>query len=503
MSYPTRLIQAAAIAVIGVVALGLVLVTSALAEENIPPTAVDDAAATVQDTPVTIDVLANDSDSDGGTLSVAPGALARAAIVAANPVLFWECYPAGGGTVVDRSGNGNDGTINGATTAGDLDGDCDGDNAFLFPSGNGASVSANVPAVPVGSAPRTFIVRFQADLELAGGVGIFGTGTDAVNFGQFSVSRDWDNSRLIFTIFGGDVTLPLPGGSNLGDGNEHTIAVVYDGATTVTAYLDGVAGTPTTVTTLDTQGTAVTLGSVPWTDSNAGDQLRQFAIFDTALDATTIAGIHSAIDSASTGQAFSDPPNGTVTNNGTDVTYTPDPGFFGTDSFTYSVSDGQGGSASATVTVTVSGVAGAQPDNVNVTTGEVLTFDAVANDVIPDGLTAEITAVADPANGTAVILDPSTIEYTPDANFVGTDTFVYTLTTSPGGETSQALVTVIVTPANDNPVALDDSATTTMGNEIHIDVIANDSDPNGQSVYVSPGQLARGAILRAGPLLHW
>src|SRR5690606_4353662 len=83
------------------------------------------------------------------------------------------------------------------------------------------------------------------------------------------------------------------------------------------------------------------------------------------------------------------------------------------------------------------------------------------------------------------------------------DTFTYTLTTEPGGETSSALVSVIVTPENGDPTAVDDTATTSMGKPVHIDVIANDSDPDAQSVYISPGQLARGAILRAGPLLHW
>ena len=354
MSYPTRLLQGVAVAVIGIVAVGMVLVTSVLAEANIPPVAVDDAAGTVQDTPVTIDVLANDSDSDGGTLSVAPGALARAAIVAANPVLFWECYPVGGGTVVDRSGNGNDGAISGGVTAGDLDGDCDGDNAFLYPVGSGATVT-HASAAPVGATPRTFVVRFQAGTELAGGTPIFGTGTTDIDSAQFSISRDWDNGQPLFTGFANDHFLPLPGGTNLGDGGEYTIAIVYDGVTTLTAYVNGVAGTPTTIGQLDTVGGNVSLGTAPWTTANAGDQLRQFAIFDTALDAGTIASIHTAIESAAAGQAFSDPANGSLTNNGTDVTYTPDPGFFGVDTFTYSVSDGQGGSASATVTVTVSG----------------------------------------------------------------------------------------------------------------------------------------------------
>ncbi|MCK9495394.1 MAG: Ig-like domain-containing protein, partial [Dehalococcoidia bacterium] len=502
MSYRTRLAQVAAIAVVGVVAMGLVLVTNALAEENIPPVAVDDVAATGQDQPLTIDVLSNDSDPDGGTLSVAPGALARATIVAANPVLFWECYPVGGGTVVDRSGNGNDGAITGSVTAGDLDGDCDGANAFAFPAGAGSSVT-HPAAAPSGASPRTFIVRFQAGTELAGGTPLFGTGTQGIDSGQFSISRDWDNAQLLFTGFANDLPLLLPGGTNLGDGAEHTIAVVYDGVTTVTAYVDGMAGTPATIGQLDTVGGEVRLGTAPWTDANAGDQMRQFAAFGYALDAGTIASIHAAIQSASGGQSFSDPEHGTLTNNGANVTYTPDPGFFGTDTFTYSVSDGQGGSASATVTVMVSGIAGAQPDNVTVTTGEAVTFNAVANDVIAEGLTAALTSVDDPANGTAVLLDESTIEYTPDPGFVGTDSFLYTITTSPGDETSQALVSVTVTPQNDAPSAIDDSATTTMGKDVHIDVIANDSDPDGQAVYVSPGQLARGAILRAGPLLHW
>jgi large repetitive protein len=48
--------------------------------------------------------------------------------------------------------------------------------------------------------------------------------------------------------------------------------------------------------------------------------------------------------------------NGSVTNNTTDVTYTPKRDFNGTDSFTYTVSDGRGGSDTATVTVTVTAV---------------------------------------------------------------------------------------------------------------------------------------------------
>lgn len=51
--------------------------------------------------------------------------------------------------------------------------------------------------------------------------------------------------------------------------------------------------------------------------------------------------------------AVTQPPNGTVVNNGTNVAYTPNAGFRGTDVFSYTASDGRGGTDSASVTVTI------------------------------------------------------------------------------------------------------------------------------------------------------
>src|SRR5690606_14972996 len=50
------------------------------------------------------------------------------------------------------------------------------------------------------------------------------------------------------------------------------------------------------------------------------------------------------------------PANGSVTNNGVNVTYHPIPDFHGADSFSYAISDGNGGTATAAVTVTASPV---------------------------------------------------------------------------------------------------------------------------------------------------
>jgi subtilisin-like proprotein convertase family protein len=51
---------------------------------------------------------------------------------------------------------------------------------------------------------------------------------------------------------------------------------------------------------------------------------------------------------------FTQPTSGSLVDNGDGTwTYTPNAGFFGTDTFDYTVSDGQGGTATATVTITV------------------------------------------------------------------------------------------------------------------------------------------------------
>ncbi len=54
--------------------------------------------------------------------------------------------------------------------------------------------------------------------------------------------------------------------------------------------------------------------------------------------------------------AVSQGTNGTVTFTASGVTYTPDPNFHGSDSFTYTVSDGHGGTDTATVAVTATAV---------------------------------------------------------------------------------------------------------------------------------------------------
>jgi hypothetical protein len=173
--------------------------------------------------------------------------------------------------------------------------------------------------------------------------------------------------------------------------------------------------------------------------------------------------------------------NGSVTFTATGVSYTPDANYFGSDSFTYTISDGNGGSDTATVNVTVTNVnddpvAGDDSATVAEDSGanavDVLAND---NDGVDDGETLSVTAVTQGTNG-SVTFTATGVSYTPNANYFGSDSFTYTIGDNNGGSDT-ATVNVTVTNVNDNPVAGDDSATVAEDSSNNaIDVLANDDD---------------------------
>ncbi len=89
-----------------------------------------------------------------------------------------------------------------------------------------------------------------------------------------------------------------------------------------------------------------------------------------------------------------------------------------------------------------------------------------------------VTNLTQPSNGTADLEADGTITYTPANDYAGPDTFTYTANDGTA-DSNVATVTVTVTPVNDPPVAIDDSATTRIATAVTIDVLANDSDVDG------------------------
>ena len=198
--------------------------------------------------------------------------------------------------------------------------------------------------------------------------------------------------------------------------------------------------------------------------------------------------------------SVSQPASGTVVNNGDFVTYTPAAGFQGEESFTYTVSDGSD-SATATVTVTVNNDAPvAQADTAETRSGESVQIDVLANDSDPNGDELDLVAVSGADNGTASIVGDQ-IRYAPNDGFTGTDSFTYTVRDAGGAE---ATAEVMVTVSSQAPVAAPDSAQVIIGQSVEIDVLANDSDPDGDPItLISVGAPLRGTAEIVGQRIRY
>ena len=169
------------------------------------------------------------------------------------------------------------------------------------------------------------------------------------------------------------------------------------------------------------------------------------------------------------------------------VTYTPEPNWSGTDTFTYQVCDGATpalcDSAVVTVDVTPTADPPAAADDAGTTPEDTpITIDILGNDSDPDGNLdpTSVSITAGPLYGT-VAIDPATgeVTYTPDPDWNGNDAFSYQVCDSGSPAACvTASVLVTVTPVNDPPAPVDDAAITGENEPVTIDVIGNDTDPD-------------------------
>lgn len=238
----------------------------------------------------------------------------------------------------------------------------------------------------------------------------------------------------------------------------------------------------------------VTVNPIPDTpvandDTDTTDTATAKAINVLAND-TDADNLTPPLNAGLTVNSVTQPTNGSVaiTNGGLDVTYTP--GIAGPDTFTYTVTDGVNVSASATVTVNVT-----QANNpptavddaatVDEDSGSTL-IDVLANDTDLDTDPLTVISVTQPPVGEGLAVNNgSSVTYSTSANFNGVTSFQYTISDGNGG-TSTATVTVTVNPINDAPTAVADGLfNTTTSTPIFINVLANDTDPEGDALTIN------------------
>ena len=182
------------------------------------------------------------------------------------------------------------------------------------------------------------------------------------------------------------------------------------------------------------------------------------------------------------------PTQGTLSGTAPNVTYTPNAGYFGPDSFTFKANDGTSDSNIATVSIDVTAVndpptANGQAVSTPEDTAAAITL--TGSDLENDPLSYAV--VTGPADGVLSGIAPN-LTYTPNLNYFGPDSFTFTVNDGTV-DSLPATVSITVTPVNDAPVITSTPVlTAVVGVQYTYQVVATDpeNDPLDYSLTSPP-----------------
>lgn len=170
-----------------------------------------------------------------------------------------------------------------------------------------------------------------------------------------------------------------------------------------------------------------------------------------------------------------------ITGGGTGVSYAPAPNYFGPDSFTYTISDGNGGEDTANVSVNVSNVndaptaTGNAYDTNSNTPLHINAPGVLANDSDIDGDSLSAQQVSGPSHALSFALHADgSFDYTPAVDFAGSDSFTYRAS---DGAAQSNTVTVNITIHDLENVGLSVSTSDNSGDSVAVQVaVFSDED---------------------------
>lgn len=420
-------------------------ITVNIGANNDTPIAVNDTATTVEDTPVQISPLLNDSDPDGDVLRVEVVSVSSGTTTINNNIISY-------------------------VPATDFNGEATITYSVTDPSGSSATAIISVTVTPVNDAPvaNTDNVTTNEDTT--------------VQISPLSNDTDVDNDILTATL----------GTISSGTATIANNVITY----TPEPNFSGVASI--TYTATDPSG-ATAPGNI---------NITVLAVNDTPIandDSIAIAEDSPVLitpltndldpDGDSLVLAIISTSSGTATLSGDTINYSPAANFNGTATITYSITDPSGASATATITVTIAAVNdNPVAVNDNVTTSEDTSIDITPlsndTDVENDTLSFIINSAT---NGTFQIISATVVRFTPTANFNGAATMQYTVTDPSGGSATGEII-INVTAVNDAPIAVTDTATVNEGETIVISPITNDSDVEGDNLTITAATTTIGSV---------
>jgi large repetitive protein len=428
---------------------------------NVGPAAAPDIATTPEEQPVTVAVLTNDVDDDGDPLTVVAASvdpLQGSVVINANGTLTFTPATNFNGLAVVTYTIEDDGGLRSTASV-----------SITVTPVNDAPVIAPLPSISTadGTAVSLNLSSFFSDVDPGQ--------TLSVSYAGLPAGLTFDSSGAI-------------GGTVARDASQGGSGGVYSVTATVT---DGNGGsTQRTFTVIIANVAPVAADDRATTDEDTPvvvDLLKLTAAPGTPGKDVDPDGDALVISSATAS-------NGTVTINpdGT-VLYTP------ADIITYTVSDGEGGFSTASATITVVSVNDppvARPDVAITNEDQSLTFAVLGNDTDPEHDTLSVVVASVPAAQGSVAINPDgTLTFTPAFDFNGTATITYQISDGNGG-TATSTVTVTVVPQPEAPRPLPDGATTAEDTPVTINVLANDADPDGDTIRVTAATVnpAQGSV---------
>ncbi|OUS28690.1 hypothetical protein A9Q98_07475, partial [Thalassotalea sp. 42_200_T64] len=437
------------------------IVTITVIGENDAPVAENDSAITDEDNAVVIDVVNNDTDiedirPDSTTVEITDA-------------------PEHGEVVVDA--------ITGKVTYTPAE-NYNGTDSFAY-----SVKDFGVPVISSNVAEVTISINAVNDAPVANDDAIVLFEDEVISLNVLGNDRDVDGQLALDSVV---VTSQPAQGSVAVD--------AVTGWITYTPSLNFAGETSFTYTVNDDLGlgsneATVTLQLSPLNDAPQAEAQSIVTVEDTALD-ITLTGTDVDKDNLTYTLVIS-PINGSLSGTGENLTYTPNPDFYGSDSFTFKVFDGVIDSTVAIVNIEVTPVNDppkALPQSVETAEDMPLTIILTGEDAEDDNLT--YTIVGTPGNGQLTGTAPNVV-YTPSADFNGIDSFTFRVNDSLQ-DSVLATVSIVVNPVNDAPVAVDDSYTLDEGASLSIGIMtavtSNDSDIDSAFTAVLVAQTINGSV---------
>jgi hypothetical protein len=280
----------------------------------------------------------------------------------------------------------------------------------------------------------------------------------------------------------GTLTTSLVGGPSSG-----SLTLNSDGSFSYTPNSTFAGADSFTYQTSDTYGQTSGIATVDITVDNPAAPVANNDSYSTPFQTTlNVSGSGVLTNDTGTGtlttSLISGPIHGTLTfNSNGSFVYTPNAGYAGAASFTYSVSDAYGQtSGAATVNITVDNPATPVANNDAYVTGFNTTSNAVAPGVLGNDTgtgSLQVNLVGEPSSGSLTLNSDGSFSYTPNATFAGSDSFTYNVSDTYGQTSNTATVTIDVSnpPA---PIATPDTYTQTSGTTLNVPapgVLGNDT----------------------------